>query len=282
MKKKTTFSSKEKALTPAAALPIKVDSAKPAPLNAMFPPFFDGLLENREALFTFFNGFPLPMEVFGPDGVSLFVNQAILKSHAIPDSKFIVGKYNILEDPVVNDKMKLREKIQRAFKGEATFELDVDMPIQNLVDRGIIEKKPFEKSFMDYYLYPLKKDGKVLFVIFIEYDKKLYYGRPDLARAKAYMDEHWQEDFDKVKLAKAVGMSTTQLYRVFTEHAGIPPGDYYKQVKVEHLKVFLADKTLSIKEAFAQCGESSRGNIAKVFKEITELSPTEYRMKFFP
>ena len=57
------------------------------------------------------------------------------------------------------------------------------------------------------------------------------------------------------------------------------PGDYHKKVKVDHIKEKLEDKNLSVKEAFAACGEDSRGWLSKVFKEITGLSPKQYREK---
>ena len=55
------------------------------------------------------------------------------------------------------------------------------------------------------------------------------------------------------------------------------PSEYFKKVKVDHLKEKLADKTLSIKEAFAACGEDSQGWVVKIFKEVTGISPKNYR-----
>jgi YesN/AraC family two-component response regulator len=48
---------------------------------------------------------------------------------------------------------------------------------------------------------------------------------------------------------------------------------------VERIKEKLADKSLSIKEAFAACGEDSQGWMAKVFKEITGINPSDWRQK---
>ena len=55
------------------------------------------------------------------------------------------------------------------------------------------------------------------------------------------------------------------------------PGDYHKKIKVKYIKEKLADDNLSIKEAFAACGEDSRGAYFKIFKKLTGLSPNEYR-----
>jgi len=247
------------------------------PVNDDIIKSFQMLLHNPELMFQFLDLFPVPVEIFTPDGTSVFVNRAILKLHNIPDASLIIGKYNLLKDPVCNKQMGLKKSIQRAFRGEATIDYDIDMPVQNLVDRGLIDKKAFEKSFMDFYLYPVKNNDKLVFVVFVHINKKLYYGRPDLARAKEYMDTHWKEEFDFHAVAKYVNMSVTKLYSLFHKHTGMTPGDYYRICKVEHIKENLADKNLSVKEVFAVCGEDSRGAYAKVFKKLVGLSPAKYR-----
>jgi methylphosphotriester-DNA--protein-cysteine methyltransferase len=56
------------------------------------------------------------------------------------------------------------------------------------------------------------------------------------------------------------------------------PGEYHKKVLVEHIKEKLSDKNLSIKEAFAACGEDSQGWIAKkLFKDIAGITPKQFR-----
>jgi two-component system response regulator YesN len=120
-------------------------------------------------------------------------------------------------------------------------------------------------------------NGKAAFVVFIMFVKKLYHGREDLARAKEYLDSHWQGEYDAETAAKSVGMSVAQLYKIFKHHTGMTPGGYHKRCKIERIKEKLADKNISIKEAFAACGEDSRGRIAKVFKELTGLSPAQWR-----
>ena len=130
---------------------------------------------------------------------------------------------------------------------------------------------------MDWYLYPVKNNGELAFVVFVQIDKKLYYGRPELAQARAYMDTYWQEEFTPEAVAKHVNMSVKQLYNLFHKHTGMTPGNYYRQCKVEHIKEKLRDNNLSIKEAFAACGEDYRGAYAKIFKKVAGITPTEYR-----
>ena len=223
---------------------------------------------------------PVTIGIFAHDGTALFCNRAGLKLHNITDANLIIGKYNLLNDPVYNDQLGLRDGIQKAFlRGEAFVWYDVVLPIEDLVNRGVISEseKPFEKGFTDWYLIPIMSGEKVAYVAMIYVVKKLYYGRPDLVRAREHIESNWLEEYDPQTLAKTVNMSVTQLYKVFKENTGMTPGNYHKNCKVEHIKEKLADKNLSVKQAFAACGEDSQGRIARVFKKLTGMSPRKYR-----
>ena len=130
---------------------------------------------------------------------------------------------------------------------------------------------------MDLYTYPVWKNDKLILVVSVAVVRNLYLGRPDVAKAKEYIDTHWKEEFDFHAVAKHVNMGVTQLYGLFQKHTGMTPGDYYRNCKVEHIKEKLSDYDLSIKEAFAACGEDSRGAYSKIFKKIAGVTPTEFR-----
>ena len=244
--------------------------------NPAFIQFLQMIPDSKEFVFQFLDMFPIPVEVFAPDGLSIFCNRAFLKVNNIPDAALVDGKYNLLNDPVM-DQMGMKDCVQRAFRGEVIAVYDVDAPVQDMVDRGLVDGKPYEKSLMDWHLYPIMDGEKPAFVVFVMNVKKLYYGRPDLARAREYMDTHWKDKYDPEAVAKAMTISVSQLYSLFKQHTRMTPGDYHKQCKVEHIKEKLKDENLSIKEAFAACGEDSHGWFPKVFKEITGKSPKEYR-----
>jgi len=220
---------------------------------------------------------PIPVELFAPDGTSIFLNRALIEFNGAKDASAVIGKYNLIEDPVCNDQLGMRDGIQKAFRGEAVFVGNFPVPIDDLVKRGIIKEKPFESASGDYILYPVFKDDKLHLVVFILIVKGMYFGRPDVAKAKEYIDTHWHGEYDKEAVANAVNMSVSQLYNLFKQHVGMPPGEYHRKVIVDHIKEKLADKNLSIKEAFAACGEDSQGWAVKVFKEVTGISPKQFR-----
>jgi two-component system response regulator YesN len=107
--------------------------------------------------------------------------------------------------------------------------------------------------------------------------KHIYIGNPKVAQAKKYIDEHWLDAFDDDAVAKAVNMSTSHVHALFRKHACMTMYEYYKSVKVDHIKEKLRDKSLSITEVFSFCGEDSRGSFARTFKKLTGMTPKAYR-----
>jgi len=239
--------------------------------------YFNILKENDEPLFQVLDMFPIPIEIFAADGTSVYCNLAGLDLLNIKDRSTFIGKYNVLQDPVCLDQMGYREEFERAFSREKVIIKDFPAPIEDLIERGVTKEKPFEKAIMDIYTFPIWKNDKLIFVVAVFCVRNLYLGRPDVAKAKEYIDTHWMGEFNPEEMAKSVNMSKTQLYRLFNEHTGTTPGEYHRKVKIEHIKEKLADKSLSIKEAFTACGEDSQGWFLKVFKEDTGMTPTEFR-----
>ena len=235
------------------------------------------LLSDKKLTFQIFDTFPVPTEIFNAKGTIVFANRALLELNGIKDADFIIGKYNLLNDPVCNDLMGFRESIQKAFSGEMVSIPEFRPPIQDLFDRGIISEKPYESALMEVYLSPIKNKDALRYVVCVFIVKTIYRGKPELARAKEYLSLNWQGKFDQRTMAKSLNTSVSQLYRLFKEEMEMTPGEYHKQCKVEHIKEKLADRSLSVKEAFKVCGEDSRGWMAKVFKDYTGLSPAQFR-----
>ena len=247
-----------------------------ASINALIN-VFQAIGESNDPIFQLMDKHPIPMEVFAPDGTTVFVNKAGMDMVGIKDPSLLIGKYNLLKDPVCMDQLGYREDFKRAFKGEIVIITGFPAPIDDVLERGVIDNKPWEAATMDLYLYPVFRGKKLCFVVCLFFITRLYYGRPEVVKTKEYIDAHWRDEYDSNTVAKAVNMSVAQLYNLFKRHTGITPGEYHKKVKIDHIKEKLGDKNLSIKEAFAACGEDSQGRVAKVFKEVTGMSPKQYR-----
>jgi AraC-like DNA-binding protein len=237
---------------------------------------FQSIITNPELTFKFFDMLPTPIEIWDAGGTTIYINQAGMEMVNIKDTSLLIGKYNLWKDPVCLEIMG-KEVIDRIFRGETVTFPNFPAPIQDVLDRGVIEEKPWESATMDLYFLPIWDDVKFVCTICFFTVKSMYQGRADIVDAKKYIDEHWLDKFSDDAVAKAVHISLRHLSALFKQNTGMTMGDYYKKVKVDHIKEKLKDKSLTVAQAFSFCGEDSRGTYARIFKEITGMTPTEYR-----
>lgn len=234
---------------------------------------------DRQDIFSVLELFPVPMEVFTPDGVSLFVNRAFVDFFHITIGE-IVGKFNILQDPFLNHKLGLTDYLRRVFAGELLSFYDMRVPAEEITSRYKGGKStPAENEiYQDITCFPIRKEnGSVAYVIALFMMKRVYQTRQDAMKAKAYMDAHWLDDFELDKIAGAAGLSPDHLVRLFKRFTGITPYRYYEERKIEKIKEALRDLNCSVREAFAACGADYSGRFADVFKRRVGCAPTEYR-----
>jgi transcriptional regulator GlxA family with amidase domain len=85
--------------------------------------------------------------------------------------------------------------------------------------------------------------------------------------------------YNSIEVAKAACLSREHFVKLFKKHTGVTPHKYYVNYKVNKLKEMLEDSSLSVTQAFAACGMDYNGNSARVFKDITGVSPSEYRKR---
>jgi AraC-like DNA-binding protein len=196
----------------------------------------------------------------------------------IPDANLLVGKYNVTKDPIVMEILG-QDVIDRLFRGEAVSFPDFPAPIQDVVDRGVIKEKPFEAATMDLFWLPIW-DGDVFTCVIMFFTvKNMYKGRADISKAQEYIKEHWQDEFDMDKTARAAALSKRHFQRIFKEVTGVTPNEYYQNIKIEKIQEKLFDGDLSVEQAFAACGVGTHGAYFRLFKEKLGMTPAEYRKK---
>ncbi|MEL7622116.1 MAG: AraC family transcriptional regulator [Clostridiales bacterium] len=235
----------------------------------------------REAdLFAMLELFPLPMEVFLPTGLSLFVNKAFLEFFRLPDASAIVGRFNVLQDPYINQKLGLADYLQRVFAGEILSVYDIRAPLEEAGSRYAIDQggEPANEMYQDITCFPLAdEEGALAYVVALFKTKHIYQSRLDIIKAKEYIDAHWLEDFDPDKISRDCGLSRYHLVRLFKKYMGMTPYSYYQEIKIKRLKEALRNKNLSVAEAFVACGFDYPGNFARFFKEKVGMTPSQYR-----
>lgn len=240
---------------------------------------FQKAFERKEMFFQFLDFFPYPIEIFAPDGTTVYVNQAMLNQANAADRDQVVGHFNVLNDPVSNDVLGLREYIGRAFRGENQTVSDVRVPYEDTGARYEKKDENFDQVvYMDINSFPLRGEGgEIAYIVMIFQTKNMYKGKREIVKAQEYMEKNWLEGFDLKNIAKAVNLSPYHFARLFKQYSNETPFYYYKKIKVQKLKEKLLDPNLNVTEAFAACGVDYNGRYAKIFESIAGISPKNYK-----
>lgn len=84
-------------------------------------------------------------------------------------------------------------------------------------------------------------------------------------------------DFHIEDVASFVGLSRSQLFRVFKAQCGRAPQEVLRELRLSHAKRLLSGTSLSLTETALSSGFSSAARLGEVFREEFDLTPTEYR-----
>lgn len=139
---------------------------KNKPLGEKTAGFTGQSSEDRQNMFSVLEFFPIPVEIFSPDGISLFVNQAFVDFFRIHEDE-IVKRLNILNDPYINQKLGLSDYLRRAFAGEILSFHDLKVPFEEIGSRYTsVQGSPSESDiYQDIISFPLRgEDGSIAYV----------------------------------------------------------------------------------------------------------------------
>jgi len=100
-----------------------------------------------------------------------------------------------------------------------------------------------------------------------------------LLRAKDRMDAASEEDWPVERLADVSGVSAAHFARSFNEAFGVPPNRYLLTRRIERAKALLRDTDAPIIEVALQTGWNSLGTFGRVFRDVTDESPSELRAR---
>ncbi len=235
---------------------------------------------NEEMLFQVAELFPFPIQIFSPDGTAVFSNRATLEMWNISDESQIVGKYNLLKDPIVNEQLGLKEYVQRVFQGEIVRVPDVKVPLDAFLEWYAPRNSDYaiQSMYTDILNFPIFNENYIItHIVSVFIPNRIFSGQPEIAKARQYIETHWLDEFAMEKIAQAANMSRYHFARVFKKHTGMTPYSYYQDIKIRRLKEALRDTNLSITQAFASCGVEYSGSFARVFRDKVGMTPTQYR-----
>ena len=78
-------------------------------------------------------------------------------------------------------------------------------------------------------------------------------------------------------MAVSLGLSPTQLHRIFKKYTGLSPYQYYLQLRLERAKQMLHGTTMNIKQIAALLGFESPFHLSRTFSRKTGMSPSQWR-----
>ena len=98
-----------------------------------------------------------------------------------------------------------------------------------------------------------------------------------LARAIAYIQEHFAEPISLDDLAAMASLSPYYFTRLFTRETGQTPHQYLLSVRINSARFLLKSSPLSVKKIGFACGFTSESSFSAAFRKRTGQTPGQYR-----
>lgn len=238
---------------------------------------FSAVAADVNAFERFLDAFPYPVQLFLPDGTLAKVNPAFLHEFQVEDAGSIVALYNVRADPTA-ETYGVLENVQRMFAGETLFAQDVHIPLRALKERLGLPVTSHELVFEDVSSFCVRDtQGQPQYFVNVYLFRRKYHERAEILRAVSYIERNWREPFCIDRIASSVNLSPSYCRRLFQEHTGFTPHEYYMNYKMERLKEALLNADFTVEQAFEACGIAYHSYYARLFHERTGFSPSAYR-----
>lgn len=91
------------------------------------------------------------------------------------------------------------------------------------------------------------------------------------------LTEHLEQRFTIEELSKQYLINTSTLKEVFKTVYGLPIATYMKEYRVHRAMKLLRETDATIADIAARVGYETQGKFSKVFKDVVQVLPTEYR-----
>ena len=108
-------------------------------------------------------------------------------------------------------------------------------------------------------------------------DSNVLQHQKTLLMADKYIRDHLAEDLSLAALAKLCNMDPTYFHKLYTAAFGRTPAQRILGFRIAAAKTGLLESKVSLGELAARCGFSSQTYFCYKFKQVTELTPMQYR-----
>ena len=102
-------------------------------------------------------------------------------------------------------------------------------------------------------------------------------GECRLELADGFMRDSLTSNVDVAAVAAHVGLSRSQLTRLYLRHQKLGPAARFQQLRVERATRLLTASALTVKEIAHACGFVCPNHFCRVFRKLTRKTPSHYR-----
>ena len=101
-----------------------------------------------------------------------------------------------------------------------------------------------------------------------------------VSRAREYMEEFYAEELTLQRVADVVGISSSYLSSMFSQHLGCGFVDYLNKIRIDHACDYLKQNYFKTYEIAYKVGFRDEKYFSRVFKKVTGMTPSEYKKQF--
>lgn len=92
-----------------------------------------------------------------------------------------------------------------------------------------------------------------------------------------FIKHHYKEEITLPRLSNAIGMNEAALCRCFKKGKGITVMQYLVRIRMENVLLLLRSTAMDVSEIAYTCGFETVSQFNRQFRQLTGMSPTEYR-----
>jgi len=100
-----------------------------------------------------------------------------------------------------------------------------------------------------------------------------------MLRARDAIDRSYSHPLDIPELAQVASVSEAHFIRTFRATFGETPHRYLQRRRVERAMFMLRESDRSVTDICMEVGFSSLGTFSRTFRDIVQVTPTEYRAR---
>lgn len=155
--------------------------------------------------------------------------------------------------------------------------LDIAKEINQKVYESLRERDYLKNLFLAYTQTEIRQILMECGGTICDRKKKEGISNYTISRTLEYIRTHYQEGISLEKTAEILNITPEYLSMLFKREMGMNFSVFLKEFRISHAKRLLKGTDMKIYEVAQECGYSNSNYFTKVFKEVTGISPAEYR-----